>query len=416
MAFERTKNFFNKTLKFNDSSMQKSKSYVTTAPFLNEDIHRFLAIQQDSGGDLFSVLTDPTNLGFKLFFHFSSQSGLLASETYTNSALAYLARIGDMTRYNLLKRFISVLSMVNSISPWVFQSIDGLGEIYKKPFDEMTYSKSLTISCLETIDFRISALNDVWRRIVWDSHRKIYILPENLRQFSMSVYVYDTALRMASVPSNNSTSINSYNFMNHAILEPSPSLNDNSNQLVNSNSDYKISSVAEINHVLFDIGYCTFSIDSGSSTFTTVSNADQSQAVQDLIIDFRQSEVSGLFKTLFGESELAKTAEAFVKTSVSSQGVPQFDPTRNLLQTARDFSKSMLDLDSWKTKIDDFADIASVRLLDKAYASLHSLYLGNVHGFEPAALSRMMQSKEASEAFARTYMHINGNQSLGNIL
>lgn len=370
--------------------------------YFNVDTARqdFVNVFIDTGGDPFSVLTDPLKAGFKIFWHFDAKSGLLADEKYTNSALAYLKRIGQNHRYELLKTFIETLSKVSSYSPWIFQSIDGIKEMYDTPFEELRFRKQLNIHCLETVDWRISALATMYREITHDHHRKVEIIPVNLRRFSMSVYVYD--FRVFTETKTN--------------LELLQTVQ---------NQDVK-----KLNHQLFDIGYCEFDISSGNSIFDTVSNIDLEPKNNNLIINFENYVHSGLFRAITGDQEL--NAMAFAITQAATTGATagagnfSFDFDKSvtiggkefgtdrlpIVQTAQEILNNLIDTDNWKRQLGQSVDYLASRLADRINGELTGLFLGNVHSFDPSDLVRLGESESFNETFQKIYSATEGNASL----
>jgi len=112
---------------------------------------------------------------------------------YNDSAIGYLYNIGSPKRCSYLQAFTSTLYKLQEKTPWFFQSISGLGELYKidKSNSYRTKDKSLTISCLESIDMRMSFLADLYRNFTYDMEMMKEILPENLRTFNMNIYVLE---------------------------------------------------------------------------------------------------------------------------------------------------------------------------------------------------------------------------------
>jgi hypothetical protein len=162
-------------------------------------------------------LQDPTYLSFKLDFFpdagFSypddaySSGGLFrkpssvnsvtqnSTKTYQlyDSADEYLRRIGSPNRQAYLRIFTKMLSDLQSLSPWYFQSVSGLAEIYKldPAINFRAKDKVLTIECLESIDLRMTLLADLYRNLAFDMENMREILPYNLRTFSMKVHVLE---------------------------------------------------------------------------------------------------------------------------------------------------------------------------------------------------------------------------------
>ena len=147
----------------------------------------------------YEIFQDPTFLGFKLFFFFNQpNSKLLCSDpVFPNTAITYLNNIGDSYRAIMLSRFVNHLQQINMQVPWFFQSIEGLEEAWKRGFQETDYrsiipaDRKITIECLESVDLRITALMDLYRKSCFDWNFRREIVPWNLRTFTVYVYVYE---------------------------------------------------------------------------------------------------------------------------------------------------------------------------------------------------------------------------------
>ena len=78
-------------------------------------------------------------------------------------------------------------------APWYFQSIKGLGAMWKGATDMESGWKgktaTLTVSTLEAVDLRINELADIYRNAVYDKIHMRERVPDNLRWFSMDIYV-----------------------------------------------------------------------------------------------------------------------------------------------------------------------------------------------------------------------------------
>lgn len=173
-------------------------------------------------GDDFNLYDTPSNKYFKILFYFGSapeeyeenyMSGLLAPtwELYNNddnnasnipyyaynSAWAYLKLNDENERAEKLEHFVTLLSDINTRSPWYFSKIGGLQEALERKVAEdgkmeMT-DKKLTITCLpDAFDNRIGTLLELYRDITWSWVHKKEIIPANLRKFDMAVYIFET--------------------------------------------------------------------------------------------------------------------------------------------------------------------------------------------------------------------------------
>lgn len=149
---------------------------------------------------------DPTYLGFKFQFDFdpvhrSFETGLTESPLFAKpgqgieSAEEYLTNIGYKQRAAMVAEFKEILRFVNEKTPWYFQTVEGLQDLWKINKNEFEFNsyrgqdKVLTISCLESIDMRITAMADLYRKMTFDSYHLRELLPENLRWFNMVVNV-----------------------------------------------------------------------------------------------------------------------------------------------------------------------------------------------------------------------------------
>lgn len=164
--------------------------------------------------DQFTDLQDPTYLTFKLDFfpdgglsmpddsyssggllrpyNSDSPGGINAYQLY-DSAAEYLSRIGAPTRQAYLEKFAYLLYRLQKDAPWYFQSVAGLGELYKldPAINFRGKDKILTIDCLESVDLRMSLLADLYRNMAFDFQWMREVLPINLRTFNMNIHVLE---------------------------------------------------------------------------------------------------------------------------------------------------------------------------------------------------------------------------------
>jgi len=160
--------------------------------FRNSEVHKFGRQFLDDNTDPFFKFEDPTYLGFKPLFNFNKTSGLLAGEENINSALAYLNRIGDQTRKTYLQTFINLLRDISIKAGWYFILIEGLEDAWKRDFNmPLLIDKKISFGCRESLDLRITAMIDCYRKACFDWENRREVVPSNLRSFEVSVYVYD---------------------------------------------------------------------------------------------------------------------------------------------------------------------------------------------------------------------------------
>lgn len=189
---------------------------ISYAQILNER-QKFRQSGTKGGGD-FNLFDTPTTKYFKIFFYFTngdnegnqdilSSSGLLTptwlldvkeEDLYRhNSAWSYLKLNCEDERADLLVDFVSLLSNINSESPWYFSEIAGLDAALERKttmekdikFEEQR--QKITINCIpDSYDDRIGTLMDLYRAITWSWATKRMILPSNLKKFDMGILIF----------------------------------------------------------------------------------------------------------------------------------------------------------------------------------------------------------------------------------
>ena len=92
--------------------------------------------------------------------------------------------------------FINGMRKMTEEYPYVLQSITGLDTAYKKHyFIKDSYLGSgddkITITCLESLDLRVSSMFNRYFNAVYDRQYRRERVPINLRRFNCSVYVHD---------------------------------------------------------------------------------------------------------------------------------------------------------------------------------------------------------------------------------
>jgi hypothetical protein len=145
--------------------------------YLSSPIQRTLS--KSDAGNLRSQLT-------------SAQSGLGSVEYL--SAAGYLMQRGYVKRAKMVDQFVNLLSYIQDKSPWFFQSIEGLDEVlrvdtFSEDFDATRGDKFITINTLDSVDLRISALGDLYRKATFDFDYMRELVPKNLRRFNMWIVV-----------------------------------------------------------------------------------------------------------------------------------------------------------------------------------------------------------------------------------
>ena len=199
-----------------------------------------------NNGNLLNLFDFPSHKYFKILFYFGSvdekltrygtaghSHGLLhptweifnkngSSDSLSyydyNSAWTYLKINNEEERADLLEKFVTLLSNINSTSPWYFNKISGIDAAMerKAPVDgklEMSEPGKLTISCLQdSFDNRIGTLLDLYRSIVWSWINKREILPANLRKFDMAIYFFESPVKSWNDTRDDSNDVFEYSY------------------------------------------------------------------------------------------------------------------------------------------------------------------------------------------------------------
>lgn len=207
------------------------------------DIQNFKRSGTSSGAD-FNIYDTPSHKYFRILFYFGSasefdinnSSGLLAptwdnykktattenventknTESKTvappyymhNSAWAYLKLNDENERAEKLEQFVTLLSDINTNSPWYFSTLSGINDALERKVTEdgklEIENKKLTINCLpDAFDNRIGTLLELYRDVTWSWTNKKEIIPANLRKFDMAVYIFEAPERNWHTTSEN---------------------------------------------------------------------------------------------------------------------------------------------------------------------------------------------------------------------
>lgn len=366
---------------------------------------------------------DPTYLGFKLFFKFDQpDSGLLNSNPkYTNTALGYLNAIGDTQRATYLLRFIELLKGINSQCPWFWQSITGLDDAWKHGFGPefkpgYTEEKKISINTLdESIDFRMTALIDLYRKACFDWMHKREVVPRNLRRFSISVYCYEARnlnrsgdpgnpLRQQTIfdalPAIRSLKLANQQAMQTLLgIDPTVGDPETGNDYINDN----------ISRVMFDFGLCEFLPDESGVIFSELSNGQLANKAQRISFSYQTVGEDNLYN-MFSETSVTDlfltTLDALSIGSPISTSGNAIDVNGPLNQTMSGVLNSLL------TGLEETALSVATQYVNPL-AKIQSLFLGNVYGFSPSTLATSFVSDPAAVP-GEILQDVGKNQSLHN--
>lgn len=250
---------------------------------------------------------DPLILCFKWIIDYSKPYGLFADEQYKDSALAYLKRIGENERYEMLKKWIVNFQTFIKDFDFLILQVDGLENILNQIPGNMfgQDSDKLNFTIRETSDILIQSLITFYRHIWYDNVRRVEVLPANLRRFDCSVLVfsggyynmclYDGDSKTQQQLSNNPKGTN----IETMIFPTIRKLSDNF---------FSQQTIKEFNHVMFELGDCMIdNEESGKNFVSTVSNEMNGDYVKNNIsIKYRFAYYGGQFNNSFGNINVAE--------------------------------------------------------------------------------------------------------------
>jgi hypothetical protein len=194
-----------------------------------------------------------------------------------NSALNYLVINNEWERADMLRKFITLLSNINTHSPWYFKSISGLDEaLNRTEFGAEQFSipevKTLTITCMpDAYDNRIGTLLDLYRAICYSYSLHKEIVPANLRKFNMYIYIFNAAIRhmhgdvpvtQNTIPSQNiaSNAVYGQEGIEHHIVDQNVGIS-NSNTYITSSK-------------LIELRDCELDVNSSKSGYGNITNEE----------------------------------------------------------------------------------------------------------------------------------------------
>ena len=402
--------------------------------YKDPSLNRFTKTNMYYVDDPYILFQDPTYLGFKLFFAFDQpESGLLSTidpatdSRYMNTAYGYLKRIGEDVRAEYLARFVNLLKGINSKTPWFWQSIEGLGDAWKHGYHEEAFKsllpkdRKIKINCLdESIDLRITALIDLYRKACFDWPNRREIVPRNLRFFNVAIYCYESRiinrtgssqpLSIAQLKRNETypPEINKHQQANtRALLGVDPLESSTS-------ADYAIDSLnVNTNRVMFSFDFCEFLPDESGTFFDGVTNKEMKLNAQSLAFSYRNVYEDNVFNIWSPNKKVSDLVTRFIDSlALDNPQVFSTDPFQgpinspnnpkfNVIQAVDNYlgiSRAIENFQSLigipnngfnvgnaygleSSSLPPIAQAALNQATDFALGQLNNLLLGNVYGF-----------------------------------
>ena len=110
------------------------------------------------------------------------------------SAFQYLRSRNEDTRAKYLYYFVNGLYEIQHDYPFIFKKISGLTNLEKIDYISGQRLKSpvkISLECYEGLDLKIRTLFEFYRKAAWDDVYQRWVLPENMREFKMIIYVFE---------------------------------------------------------------------------------------------------------------------------------------------------------------------------------------------------------------------------------
>lgn len=110
------------------------------------------------------------------------------------SAFKYLRSRNEDTRAEYLYYFVNGLLEIQKETPYIFKKISGIDQLDQfdpKAGQRLKTPAKITLDCYEGLNLKIRTLMELYRKAAWDDVYQRWIIPENLREFKMIIYIFE---------------------------------------------------------------------------------------------------------------------------------------------------------------------------------------------------------------------------------
>jgi hypothetical protein len=250
---------------------------------------------------------DPTYLGFLLLFQWSdvkvtsgpngtsTPDAIISSPLFDPSgAEAYLKRLVVVNpkykrKLDALIAFKTGLQKINQDMPWYWQSMSGLDKLQAYDTNEPYIGKDgneIALGCLESVNLAITGLMRNYREAIFDEETWSYVLPPNLRKFSVKIYVSDIrplfnddTNTSAAAPAAELGKVSSFNVDPNIEDQQTLEVKDVDVDLVGSNKKP---------YLAFQLTNCEWNIQTGVTSFTDLKNDAPEMASQIIAFNYER--------------------------------------------------------------------------------------------------------------------------------
>jgi hypothetical protein len=349
---------------------------------------------------------DPTYLGFVLLFndYDVERSPLLCRDNgeRVGSALNYLKAIDDGPRFEYLKLFQELLLDTNYWMPWYWQGMEGLDKVwdYKKLEDPFKggNDSSIKITTLESIDLRITALMDLYRRACFDYEFRREIVPSNLRKFQVTIFIQEIRNIQVDFGAIDGA-LNVINNLNRSFNTGVNPLNlpgnmETAQQRAGKDTARVVNEFGA--NIMFTLKYCEFDSDKSSGNWGTLNMAGGEPATQQIVFTYDSIDESYLNPTIvnvppgYNAAGMNYSFLEDLPDPISGNGKSILDKINDLLKNPDGINDIMKTAaknagDALQQAALNRVDTLVAQGLNAVNSRLNRLLLGNVYGFSPSA-------------------------------
>jgi hypothetical protein len=377
---------------------------ISTRTFDLSTIERFRKGLQSEYGKY----NDPTYLGFVFLFndYDVDRSPLLVRDPLqVGSALNYLKAINDSQRFEYLKLFQDLLLDTNYYQPWYWQQIDGADKVWdygslKDPYKGGDDAR-IKITTLESIDLRVTALMDLYRKACFDYEFRREIIPSNLRKFQVTIFIQE--IRNIQVDFGSiGNALNTFNSVSGAFGQSPLVLPFETPQQKAARETARVSNEFGAN-VMFTLKFCEFDSDKSGAAFASVSMVVPEAASQVIEFTYDSIDESYLNPTIqnvppgFSGAGMNYSFLDDLGSPESNSGMSMIekmqklandpDYRKDVMQTAAKNAGAALGAAALNA-----VDTLAANAANRVQGELNRLLLGNVYGFSASnALTSLQQ-------------------------
>lgn len=115
------------------------------------------------------------------------------NDTNVYSAFSYLRSRNEDIRAEYMYYFVNGLLEIQEKYPYIFKKISGIDSLeqFNANQGQRLKDAKITLTCIEGLNLKIRTLFEMYRKAAWDDEYQRWILPENMREFKMIIYVFE---------------------------------------------------------------------------------------------------------------------------------------------------------------------------------------------------------------------------------